>query len=139
MTDYFRTQKSLLILLAEDDPHTRLTLDLTLRRCGYRTFSAESANTLLTRIQSDPTEVLNQAGLLVTDLNMPGYSGARLIQELDLLGKKLPVVLITAYYSPELAEELNRRGGVTILEKPFTPAALVEAVEKALIERGHEQ
>ena len=125
-----KTGRQLYILLAEDDPHTRMSLSLTLRRAGHRTLIAESADALLELMKSMTAEERAHVDLLVTDLIMPGKMGEELIRELDARGFFLPVVVITAYGSAELEAELRRRGNVTILNKPFHPDDLVSAVMK---------
>ncbi len=120
----------LFVLLAEDDPHTRFSLELTLKRAGHRVKIAESAESLLAALGAMPAEERSQVDLLVTDLNMPGKSGEDLIRELDGLGRMLPVVVITAYGSAGVEAELRKRGHVTILNKPFHPDELVSAVKQ---------
>ena len=120
----------LFVLLAEDDPHTRFSLELTLKRAGHRVKVAENADSLLAVLASMTSEERGRVDLLVTDLNMPGKNGEDLICELDGLGRMLPVVVITAYGSAGVEAELRRRGHVTILNKPFHPDELVSAVNR---------
>ena len=122
--------RPLSIMLSEDDPHTRMSLSLTLKRAGHRTLIAESADALLGMLGGMTAEERGKIDLLVTDLIMPGKMGEELIRELDARGFILPVVVITAYGSAELEQELRRRGNVTILSKPFHPDDLVSAVQR---------
>ena len=119
----------LFVLLAEDDPHTRFSLELTLKRAGHRVKVAESADHLLEVLAAMTSEERGQVDLLVTDLNMPGKKGEELIREMDRLGRMLPVVVITAYGSAGVEAELRRRGNVTVLNKPFHPDELVTTVK----------
>ena len=128
--DQAKTSRNLFILLAEDDPHTRFSLELTLKRAGHRVKVAESADRLLETLAVLSSEERDQVDLLVTDLNMPGKKGEDLIREMDKLGRMLPVVVITAYGSAGVEAELRRRGNVTVLNKPFHPDELVSAVNR---------
>ena len=125
-----KTGTQYFLLLAEDDPHTRFSLELTLKRAGHRVKVAENADSLLEALAAMTPEERGQVDLLVTDLNMPGKNGEDLIRELDGLGRMLPVVVITAYGSAGVEAELRRRGHVTLLNKPFHPDELVSAVNR---------
>ena len=123
--------RSLSLLVAEDDIHTRLSLDVTFRRAVVRALVVESADALLERVAGMPEEERARIDLLVTDLVMPGTMGEELIRKLDADGLFLPVVVITAYGAPELEAEFRRRGHVTVLNKPFHPDDLVSAARDA--------
>ena len=130
MKDSSTTNSNLYLLLAEDDPHTRFSLELTLKRAGHRVKVAESADRLLEALAAMTAEERGQVDLLVTDLNMPGKKGEELIREMDQLGRMLPVVVITAYGSAGVEAELRRRGNVAVLNKPFHPDELLTAVKR---------
>ena len=121
----------LVVLLAEGDRHTRLSLELTLKRASHRIVHADSAVALLQIVDSMSPDERRSIDLLVTDLNMPGMKGEALVRRLDAIGLVLPVVVITAYGSNEVEAELARRGNVSILRKPFHPGDLVRVVRDA--------
>jgi len=125
-----KKNKPLFILVAEDDPQSRLSLDVTLRRAGHRTLLAASGDTLLETIERMPLDQLVRVEMLVTDVNMPGIKGGELIRALDARGLCLPVVVISAYGTATLSNEFSKRGAIRFLQKPFRPDELVEAVEQ---------
>jgi two-component system response regulator FlrC len=129
-----QTTKSLFILVAEDDAQIRLSLDITLRRAGHQTLLAASGDALLEAVEQMPLDQLVRVDLLVTDINMPGTQGGGVIRALDALGLCLPVVVITAYGSVALSDDLARRGAIRILRKPFLPEDLVIAVAQTYLE-----
>ena len=129
--DHSSPGEGLFVLLAEDDPHTRLSLALTLKRAAHRVVHAESALALLKIVESMPPDERSSIDLLVTDLNMPGMKGEALVRKLDSLGLVLPVVVITAYGSNDVEAEFARRGNVSFLRKPFHPGDLVRVVRDA--------
>ena len=121
----------LFIAIAEDDPQTRLSLDVTLRRAGHQTLLAESGDVLLEMIGNMSEEEVAEIDLLVTDINMPGTQGGQLVRELDSRALVLPVVVITAYGKESLESEFSQRGSIIFLRKPFLPKALTKSVSMA--------
>ena len=69
--------------------------------------------------------------VLVTDLRMEGLTGLDLLLAAREMKPDLPAVLVTAYGSPEVKEEVDRRGSIVYLEKPFSIAALGDAIDRA--------
>jgi CheY-like chemotaxis protein len=65
--------------------------------------------------------------LLLTDLTMPGRSGAELIERTRLARPGLPVLVITGLALPPEVTALRARG-IPILRKPFTPEQLGRAI-----------
>ena len=63
---------------------------------------------------------------------MPGMSGPALQQELSRRGKAIPIVFITAVADESLCPQLLAAGAVDCLLKPFSEAALLDAVTHAL-------
>lgn len=122
--------RSLFILLVEDEPHTRLSLELVLRRAGHNVQSSSSAGDLLGELDSYTESDRERIDLLVTDINMPGRKGDELIRELDARGYNLPVIVITAYGTPEMDALLRERGNARLLHKPFSPDSLLLVVEE---------
>ena len=122
--------RALYILVAEDDTHMRLSLDVTLRRAGHETLLMASGDALLAAIDAMPGSESQRIDLLVTDINMPGTKGGALIHALDARGFCLPVVVITAYGTTALEDAFAKRGAVCFLCKPFRPEALIGAIEE---------
>jgi FixJ family two-component response regulator len=63
----------------------------------------------------------------IIDINLPGMSGLELDERLRLEGRSIPTVFITAHDKPRPAP-----AGRIILQKPFDPQSLLEAIEHAL-------
>lgn len=90
---------------------------------------------------TDPGQALARvrgvgADLLITDIRMPGMSGLELMLAARSAAPRLPIVVITAYSSPEIRSEVQARGLVEFLEKPFTFPALLSAVDRLLTRGG---
>jgi PAS domain S-box-containing protein len=116
------------ILVVEDDKNLReITVNL-LRGGGYRVFEAKDAEQAL-RIISDPSQTID---LLLTDVIMPGKSGAELAKEANQRHPNLRSLFMSGY-----AGDLVRRQGVVLdeaffLEKPFTKKSLLARVYSVL-------
>jgi DNA-binding NtrC family response regulator len=71
---------------------------------------------------------------VVTDFKLPHLSGLDLVSKLQTLNPRLPIVLITAHGTADLAIEATKRGAYDYLVKPFEMSALLATVENAV---GH--
>ena len=67
---------------------------------------------------------------------MPGMSGLDLQQELTLRRQKIPIVFITGLADGSVRPRMLARGAVECLIKPFSEAALLDAVRAALRRPG---
>ncbi len=82
---------SLDILVVEDDSDVRQTLERMLEARGHRVEALSSAMDALERISA------HDFSLVITDMSMPGMTGAELAAQLQLDRPALPVVLISGY------------------------------------------
>jgi len=85
----------------------------------------------------DPEQALAQLrrespDLLITDVRMSKMNGLELLLAARELAPQLPVIVVTAYGSPEVRTQVQQAGSVEYLEKPFTFPQLLAAVDQAL-------
>ena len=73
--------------------------------------------------------------LVVTDLRMPGTSGMQVLEHVRDEAPDVPVVVITAHGSVEVAVQAMRAGAYDFIEKPFARDVLLMAVTRALEHR----
>lgn len=123
------TATELTALIVEDDPDVRLGCEQALRLEGIATRSAASAEAALQLAGTD------FAGIVVTDIRLPGMDGMALLAELKARDPALPVVMITGHGDVGLAVQAMKQGAYDFLEKPFAPEHLVEVVRRALEQR----
>jgi two-component system response regulator FlrC len=114
------------ILVVDDEPSMALAMERALSRRGYDVDTAPG-----------PTEALSALGrrgygLVVSDLRMPGLDGRELLRRVRALAPATRVLIVTAYGTVESAVACVRDGASDYLMKPFTPDALVGAVEGVL-------
>ena len=75
------------------------------------------------------------AGVIVSDVRMPGMGGLALLNRLQQLDADLPVILLTGHGDVPMAVEAMRAGAYDFLEKPFSPEALLGSLRRALEKR----
>jgi FixJ family two-component response regulator len=120
------TARPSLVSVVDDDESVRESLPDLLRQLGFAAQAFSSAEAFL------DSEVLAETNCLLLDIVMPGMSGPDLQQELTRRRRKIPIVFITGHGDESLDPVLLGRGAVACLVKPFTEAALFDAVSAAL-------
>lgn len=119
-----------MILIVDDDATVIASLELLLRRAGFKTVSASSPEAALGAIAGGGVELVFQ------DMNFShatsGEEGLELLEAIRSQQPDLPVVLISAWGSIELAVAGMRRGASDFITKPWSNERVVEAVETAL-------
>jgi FixJ family two-component response regulator len=115
-----------LVSVVDDDESVRESLPDLLRQFGFAAEAFSSAEAFLA------SDVVSQTSCLLLDVAMPGMSGPDLQRELTRRRRKIPIVFITAYADGSVVPRLLARGAVECLVKPFSEAALLDAVSAAL-------
>jgi FixJ family two-component response regulator len=116
-----------LVSVVDDDESVRESLPDLLRQFGFAAEAFSSAEAFLA------SEVVGETDCLLLDIAMPGISGPDLQQELIRRRQKIPIVFITANGDSTIRPSLLERGAVECLVKPFSEAALFDAVKAALL------
>ena len=115
-----------LISIVDDDESIRRTTKLLIESFGFRAGVFKSAAEFL---KSDD---LNTTSCLIVDVQMPGMDGLQLQSQLAAMGRRLPVIVITAYNSNESRRRAMHAGAVAFLGKPFSDEQLLQAIRSAL-------
>lgn len=124
------TQRSLQILLVDDEPIVRQTLGDYLRASGHRVDEACDGPEALRSIEACDHD------LALVDVRMPGIDGFDLLTKAEGLRPDMPVVMITGHADMELAIQALRLGAADFLPKPVKLAELDAVLEKCLRLRG---
>lgn len=120
------TTERLLISVVDDDESVRESLPDLLKELGYEAETFSSAEEFLTSGKIDRSKCL------ILDFAMPGMSGADLLRELKRRRRDIPTVFITAQRDGTIRSRMIEQGAVDCLFKPFSDAALHEALKAAL-------
>jgi FixJ family two-component response regulator len=115
-----------LVSVVDDDESVRESLPDLLRQLGFVSQAFSSAEAFLA------SEVVSETSCLILDIAMPGMSGPDLQQELIRRRLKIPIVFITANGDKTVRPRLLAQGAVECLFKPFSEAALLDALNAAL-------
>jgi phosphoserine phosphatase RsbU/P len=121
-------------LIADDQPDVLAALRLLLKGAGYQTEAATSP--------SDVLEAIKQRNfdLVLMDLNYArdttsGKEGLDLISRIQALDSILPIVVMTAWGTVDVAVESMRRGGRDFVQKPWDNSRLLQTL-RTHIEQG---
>ena len=123
------------ILVADDEPGIRGSLQLILAARGHSVDTAENGGEALEKVRAAVAED-RPPQLLVTDIQMPGLSGLEMLETLRQEGIDLPTLVISGYGDRESVAELRRHGCRHFIDKPFNPDQVVEAVQRVLEDAG---
>lgn len=126
-----------MILICDDDTTVCSSLSLVLGRAGYKTASANT-----------PSEVVDfvrhySPSLILMDMNYSkttsGEEGLELLRKVKIFRPEVPVILITAWGSINLAVRGIRAGAFDFVTKPWNNLALLNTIRTALEITGEEQ
>jgi FixJ family two-component response regulator len=120
------TGKPPLVCVVDDDESVRESLPDWLRQLGYAAEAFPSAEEFLA------AGIAGQTGCLILDIAMPGMSGPDLQDELRRRNLDVPIIFITARGDGD-RKRLVERGAVDCLSKPFSEAAMLKALQIAIV------
>ena len=124
-------------LIADDQPDVLTALRFLLKSAGYQTEAATSPAEVLAAIKQSNFD------LVLMDLNYArdttsGQEGLDLITNIQTLDSALPIVVLTAWGSVELAMEAMHRGGRDFVQKPWDNSRLLQSLNTQ-IELGRQK
>lgn len=134
VTVYMENMAKEHILVVDDEQNMRNTLAFILETANYHVTTAAEGRSALEEILA-AREGDRPVDLLITDMRLPGLTGLQLIDELNYLKIKIPVLVITAYGDRSLLLELERTGCADYLDKPFDYKELVRRVDSLMEKR----
>lgn len=116
------------VLVVEDEEAVRHFVGAVLRARGYRVLEAVSGEDALALCGRDRSPI----GLLLTDVVMPGMNGRDLAERLTALRPDTAVLYMSGYTEDTVLHEGVQNLDAAFLSKPFSAAALADAVRTAL-------
>jgi two-component system response regulator FixJ len=115
-----------LVAVVDDDEAVRDSLCMLLGAFGFDVVAFPSAAALL----ACPT--LDRMGCALIDHHMPDMSGTDLVARLCNHAPHLPVALMTALPTPEMARHAEQLGAAVMLEKPLAMEPMLAFLRRAL-------
>jgi two-component system C4-dicarboxylate transport response regulator DctD len=113
------------VALVEDDPPLRDATVQTLAIEGAEVVAFPDARAALAALDAD------FAGVVVSDVRMPGIDGIAFFARLREIDSDLPVILMTGHGDIAMAVAAMKNGAADFLTKPFASADLIRAVRAA--------
>jgi DNA-binding NtrC family response regulator len=117
------------ILIVDDEANMRRILSLILQEDKHETVEAEGVKSALGQLST------NSFDLVITDKKMNDGDGFELLAACREADPSLPVVMLTAFGTIELAVEAMQSGAFDFISKPFV-AEVVKAVARRATERA---
>ena len=114
------------ILIVDDEKNYLVVLEALLSPEGYEIMTTDKAQEALRLIHESDID------LVLTDMKMPGMTGMELLQEAKRLKPEVPVIMMTAYGTIEMAVEAMKKQAYDYITKPFQNEELKLTIHKAL-------
>jgi PAS domain S-box-containing protein len=116
------------VMYVDDDEALVFLVKRVLTRMGYQVITFADPRAAAESLQADP----QQCDLLVTDFNMPGYSGVDLLRAVRTIRPGLPVALASGYVTPEIERDALEAGALALIHKPNDVDELCDTVQRLL-------
>jgi DNA-binding NtrC family response regulator len=117
-------ERELRLVVVDDDHTWRGLLETWLDREGCRSIMIARAEWVLQAIEQHRPDVV------VLDVELPGGNGLDVLASLRRRWPSLPVIVMTAFGNPVVADRARRLRANAYLEKPFRVAALVDEIRR---------
>jgi two-component system C4-dicarboxylate transport response regulator DctD len=117
-------------VLIEDEDAVRKATAQTLELGGFTVHACAGAE------QAQPWLHVGFAGVIVTDVRLPGRSGLEVLAQVVALDPDLPVIVVTGHGDVSMAVDAMRSGAYDFIEKPFASERLVETARRAQEKRS---
>ena len=114
------------ILIVDDEKNYLVVLEALLGSEGYEILTTDNAPDALRQVREADLD------LIITDMKMPRMNGMELLEEAKSIKPDLPVIIMTAYGTIELAVEAMKKHAYDYITKPFQNEQLKLTVKKAL-------
>ncbi len=118
------------ILVVDDEPGIRDSLQKILEREGFTVTITDSGTEALDKVRSEHID------LILSDVMMPKMSGIELLRAVKAISPAIEVVMMTAFGTVENAVECMREGAYDFIPKPLKRAVVVSSVQRALERQG---
>ena len=125
------------VLLVEDDEPVRAVMRSILRKHGYTVLDAQNGGEAFLICERFAAPI----HLLLTDVVMPRMSGPELAARLAAIRPEMGVLYVSGYAEDGVHRdrEAGLGAGITLLQKPITPAALLKKVRDVLDAAGKDK
>ena len=113
------------VLIVDDERSMRDFLKILLEKEGHEVTTASSGASALDALDKHTVDVI------VSDIRMPGMTGIELLETVKEHSPELPIILITAFASPDDAVLAMKNGAFDYISKPFNVDEIKSVIESA--------
>ena len=117
------------VLFVDDEVSMRESISQYLDLAGFDVEDMGPEDDILGQLSPD------FAGIMVTDVKMPGVNGLDLMRQALAIDPELPVIVITGHGDVAMAVEAMRDGAYDFVEKPFAPDRIANSLKRACEKR----
>lgn len=114
------------ILIVDDESDFADTCARLLRGFGFTCLVAYDSAKALALFD------LHQPSLVLSDITLPSSDGLEIADYVRQAAPEIPVILMTAYHTPDVARDAYAAGAAAYIRKPFPNAELVSTVKSLL-------
>jgi DNA-binding NtrC family response regulator len=114
------------ILIIDDEADVLASLDELMRTEGYQTATASTAAEGLSKLDKEPFD------LVLLDISLPDSNGIEVLRTVKRDSPELPVIMITAYDSSQVAFQASREGAESYITKPWDNDKLLLEIRNLL-------
>ena len=114
------------ILIVDDQLQVCQMMESILSKAGFQTESVQAP------LKTVASLLMGEYDLLAVDLRMPDMDGQDVAELARVLDRKLPVVVVSGFLTPEIEERFRAMGIEHFLRKPFVANELLETFESAM-------
>jgi DNA-binding response OmpR family regulator len=116
------------ILLVDDDKDLLRGMSVSLKAGGYQVvFAQDGASAMILARQEKP-------GLIVLDIGLPAGDGFQVMEWLNKLNNRIPVIVVSARQAEPNRKRALEAGALAFFQKPVARAEFMAAVRNALDE-----
>jgi two-component system response regulator PilR (NtrC family) len=114
------------ILVVDDELSMREFLKILLEKEGYEVSTASEATGAIDLVRNQNFD------LVISDIKMPGMGGLSLLEKIKEINSTLPVIMITAFASPDNAVIAMKSGAFDYITKPFKVDEIIKIIKSAI-------
>lgn len=121
------------VFIIDDDLEMRNSLSWLIEAVQLNVEVFEDASCFLNNYDADRT------GCILLDIRMPGMSGLELLDILNKLNNRLPVIVITGHGDIPMVIRAMKAGAMDFILKPFNDQQLIEQIQKAIVKNSADE
>ncbi|MCS2528360.1 sigma-54 dependent transcriptional regulator [Bacteroides fragilis] len=119
-----------MLLIIDDDSGVRSSLSFMLKRAGYQVIAVTGPREAMEVVRSEAPSLIPMD--MNFTLSTSGEEGLTLLKQVKVFRPDVPVILMTAWGSIQLAVQGMQAGAFDFITKPWNNAALLQRIETAL-------